>query len=158
MAPSSGRSCEQEAESCCFLSSRWRRGRTLWRNRSFLSFTCRKGHRHRYWAQCSCSVISSFFFHAAIKLCICGGEDCDFTRSTEDPKEYFRLTRHPVSTPKGVTHIKKAIVGHFGSNSTNWLTCLLITSSYAKNLIITRWLPQLKDGAVINEQQLKFRP
>jgi len=38
----SGRSWEQEAERRGFLSARRRRGIMLWRNRSFLGFTCRK--------------------------------------------------------------------------------------------------------------------
>lgn len=37
----SGRSWEQEAERRFFLSARCRRGKTLWRNRSFFGFTCR---------------------------------------------------------------------------------------------------------------------
>lgn len=46
-ASSTGPSWEQEAESWSFLSARCRRGRTLWRNRSFLSFTCRKSQTPR---------------------------------------------------------------------------------------------------------------
>lgn len=36
-------------------------------------------------------------FCAVVKLCAC----CFLTRSTEDPREYFRLTRRPVSIPNG---------------------------------------------------------
>lgn len=95
--PSScGRSWPHEAESWCFLSARWRRGRTLWRNRSFLSFTCRKSHRPRYGVKYSWPVIP--FVLGSRKIVCLLRQSLVLTRSTEDPKEYFRLTLHPVST------------------------------------------------------------
>lgn len=96
-APSScGRGWQQEVESWCFLSARWRRGRTLWRNRSFLSFTCRRWQGPRYWVPCSWSVIP--FVLCSRKSVRLSRHSCVLTRSTEDPKEYFRLTLRPAST------------------------------------------------------------
>lgn len=47
--------------------------------------------------EASAAAQSFLLFCAVIKLRLC----CFLTRSTEDPKEYFRLTLRPVSTPNG---------------------------------------------------------
>lgn len=45
----------------------------------------------------SAAGLSFLLFCAVIKLCVC----CFLTRSTEDPKEYFRLSVCPGSAPNG---------------------------------------------------------